>query len=267
MTSSDRRREETVGGSARDEPATGRAEHAAERAAEDRGAAGAVPPESRERDRLADDADVARAREGDHSAFRSLVERHERRAYGLALRVLRHEEAARDAVQEAFLRVYSALRRFEGRSAFGTWLHRVVLNVCLDAKRRDRSSRELAWEDETTTDVVDTELGLPVAAATSDGAEPERALTRSELRRHLAEAIEALPEAARSTLLLREVDGLSYAEIAQALGIPKGTVMSRLHYARRRVQDVLAARGIADVPAHAGPGAGREDGDEGGEDA
>lgn len=250
-----------MGGSGRDEPAASRAEQAAD-GAEGRGAA-AVPREERDRDRLTDDADVARAREGDHSAFRSLVERHERRAYGLALRVLRHEEAARDAVQEAFLRVYSALRRFEGRSAFGTWLHRVVLNVCLDAKRRDRSSREFAWEDEATTDVVDTELGLPVAVATSDGAEPERALARSELRRNLAEAIEALPEAARSTLLLREVDGLSYAEIAQALSIPKGTVMSRLHYARRRIQEVLAARGIAEAPA--GRGA-RGDGDEGGDD-
>jgi len=260
MAPSERRREETVTGSARDEPAAGRAEHAAE----GRGASGAASAEARERERAADDADVARAREGDHAAFRALVERHERRAYGLALRVLRHEDAARDAVQEAFLRVYSALRRFEGRSAFGTWLHRVVLNVCLDAKRRDRSSRELAWEDEATTDVVDTELGLPVSPTTSAGAEPERALMRSELRARLAEAIGALPEAARSTLLLREVDGLSYAEIAQALEIPKGTVMSRLHYARRRVQELLTTAGlvddaVADAPVDAS--------DEGGGDA
>jgi len=265
MTPSERRREETVAGSARDEPASGRAEHAAEHAAEGRGASGAASAEIRERERLADDADVALAREGDHTAFRSLVERHERRAYALALRVLRHEEAARDAVQEAFLRVYSALRRFEGRSAFGTWLHRVVLNVCLDAKRRDRSSRELAWEDETTTDVVDTELGLPVSVATSAGAEPERALMRSELRAGLAEAIEALPEAARATLLLREVDGLSYAEIAQALQIPKGTVMSRLHYARRRVQELLMSAGVVeDIGARDDE---REEEEGGGDDA
>jgi len=249
-----------VGGSARDEPA-------ADPAAREVGAGLA---DRRERDRLADDADIARARAGDHEAFRSLVERHERRAYGLALRVLRSEEAARDAVQEAFLRVYSALRRFEGRSAFGTWLHRVVLNVCLDAKRRDRSSRELAWEEETTSDVVDTELGLPVAATGSGGAEPERALERTELRARLADAIGSLPEAARATLLLREVDGLSYAEIAQALGVPKGTVMSRLHYARRRVQDSLAASGVVDEAPARGTGrtdlAGRPV-DEGGDDA
>lgn len=259
-------------GSARDEPATGRAEQPAERAADDPAAGRAAPSgvsmEARSPERLADDADVARARAGDHGAFRSLVERHERRVYGLALRVLRDPEAARDAVQEAFLRVYSALRRFEGRSAFGTWLHRVALNVCLDAKRRDRSARELAWEDDATRDVVDTELGLPIAAATSDGAEPERALVRSELRQGLSDAIEALPEAARAALLLREVDGLSYAEIAHALGIPKGTVMSRLHYARRRLQEALTVRGIAGG-AQSGErhGEDEERGEEGGDDA
>ena len=93
------------------------------------------------------DADaVAQARGGDHDAFRVLVERYQGRAYRLALRVLRDEEQARDVVQEAFLKVYRSLDRFEGRSSFYTWLYRVVMNLCLDAKRRDRSDRHVEWD-------------------------------------------------------------------------------------------------------------------------
>ena len=89
----------------------------------------------------ADALAVARARKGDHAAFRVLVERYQGRAFGLALRVLRDEEQARDVVQDAFLKAYGGLDRFEGRSSFYTWLHRIVMNLCLDRKRRERSSR------------------------------------------------------------------------------------------------------------------------------
>lgn len=203
-----------------------------------RGGGGDAP-----RREITDEDAVALARDGDHAAFRVLVERWERRAHGLALRVLRDEEAARDAVQEAFLRVYGALRRFEGRSSFGTWLHRVVWNVCMDAKRRDRSAREVAWEDEPAH-ALDEDL-TPAATTPSETAGPELELERRRLGHGLAGAIAALPEPARLTLLLREVDGLSYGEIAQTLGVPKGTVMSRLHYARQRVQRALVEAGHA----------------------
>lgn len=223
------------------------------------GAAGAGGGDDAARREITDAEAVARAREGDHAAFRVLVERWERRAHGLAMRVLRDEEAARDAVQEAFLRVYGALRRFEGRASFGTWLHRVVWNVCIDAKRRDRSGREVAWEDESAS-ALDDEGGrvdeMPVETVG-----PERSLERRRLGEGLAQAIAALPEPARTTLLMREVDGLSYGEIAEALGVPKGTVMSRLHYARQRVQRTLIESGLAEpddagraVPDDAGRG-------------
>jgi RNA polymerase sigma-70 factor (ECF subfamily) len=90
------------------------------------------------------DADlVARARSGDTAAFRTLVERTQGRAFRLALRVLRDEEAARDVVQDALLKAYGSLDRFEGRSGFYTWLYRIVMNLCLDRKRRDRSDRHV----------------------------------------------------------------------------------------------------------------------------
>lgn len=195
---------------------------------------GREPAASRSPD---DAAVVERARAGDHEAFRVLVERYQGRLFRLALRVLRDEEQARDAVQDAFLKVYRSLDRFEGRSSFYTWVYRLVMNQCLDARRRDRSDRHVEFEDERSVEL------RPEAA---DRAEPEPAaeLERGELRGQMQRAIAGLPQDARRTFLLREVDGLSYAEIARSLRIPKGTVMSRLHYARRRLRAALLEAGV-----------------------
>jgi len=192
---------------------------------------------------------IQRVRNGESEAFRLLVERYQGRAYRLALRVLRDEESAKDAVQDAFMKAYSALGRFEGRSSFFTWFYRLVMNQCLDARRRDKSGRQVAFEEgggqelepEASVELVPEVDGVSFA--------PAATLMRKQLLQHLTRAIEQLPEAARETLLLREVEGLSYAEIASALSIPKGTVMSRLFYARKQVQKLLVDAGVA----HANP--------------
>lgn len=189
---------------------------------------------------LSDSDAVARARNGDHEAFRTLVERYQGRAYRLAARLLGDPELARDAVQEGFLKAYGSLDRFEGRSGFYTWLYRLVFNLCIDMKRRDRSNRHVEWDDEVARQATS-------GSADSAMPEPDADLSRSELRESLSRAIGQLPEDSRRTLLLREVDGLSYAEIARALGIPKGTVMSRLHHARRRVRQLLIQAGAVGV--------------------
>ena len=189
-----------------------------------------------------DAAVVERARAGDHDAFRVLVERYQGRVYRLALRVLRDDDRAQDAAQEAFLKVYRSLDRFEGRSSFYTWLYRLTMNVCLDMKRRDRSDRQVEWNEELPPQPDDS---APMAPSPVLG--PAADLERAELRGFMQRAIDTLPEDARRTFLLREVDGLSYAEIARALRIPKGTVMSRLHYARRRLRTVLLESGVVDA--------------------
>jgi RNA polymerase sigma-70 factor (ECF subfamily) len=194
-----------------------------------------------------DAAVVERARAGDHEAFRVLVERYQGRLFRLALRVLRDEEQARDAVQDAFHKVYRSLDRFEGRSSFYTWVYRLVMNQCLDARRRDRSDRHVEFEDERSVELRPEDAGHPEP-------EPAAELERGELRSQMERAIAALPEDARRTFLLREVDGLSYAEIARSLRIPKGTVMSRLHYARRRLRAALLEAGV-EHPAGASLGA------------
>jgi RNA polymerase sigma-70 factor (ECF subfamily) len=194
---------------------------------------------------------VARAKQGDHEAFRVLVERYQGRAYALALRVLRDEERARDAVQEGFLKAYTSLAKFEGRSGFYTWLYRLVMNHCLDMRRRDRSDREVEWDESRSLDPERSPGAEALAGRGAGNPSPIQAVERSELRKHVAEAIEQLPLEARETLLLREVDGLSYAEIAEALDIPKGTVMSRLHYARKRVREILLEAGVGMGPVAA----------------
>lgn len=198
---------------------------------------------------------IQRIRDGDTEAFRLLVERYQGRAHRLALRVLRDEEAARDAVQDAFVKAYSALGRFEGRSSFFTWFYRLVMNQCLDAKRRDKSAREQAFEEGSGTELEPEASFNPVPEVDGVSFAPAATLMRKELLAHLAEAVEKLPEAARETLLLREVEGLSYAEIAKALEIPKGTVMSRLHYARRQMQKLLVEAGVAQANPEAPEGA------------
>jgi RNA polymerase sigma-70 factor (ECF subfamily) len=211
------------------------------------GASGSDPARASGEGEAAEDLRaVARARNGDHAAFRELVERTQGRAFGLALRVLRDEEVARDVVQDAYLKAYGSLDRFEGRSSFYTWLYRIVMNLCLDRKRRERSSRRVDRNEEA----------LAEAAADPESIsepEPQRALERAELRGQLARAIALLPEDARRTLELREIDGLSYQEIAECLGVPKGTVMSRLHHARRRVRLALVAAGVVEDQVAAGP--------------
>jgi len=185
---------------------------------------------------------VERAQAGDHQAFRVLVERYQDRAFRLARRVLRDEEAARDAVQEALLKAYGSLGRFQGRSSFYTWLYRLVMNQCIDMKRRDRSDRHVDVPEGDPLELADAEHDPPEVLGVAFA--PAAEVMRKELRACLARAIEELPEEHRRTLLLREVDGLSYAEIAKALEVPKGTVMSRLHHARRKVRTFIEASGV-----------------------
>jgi RNA polymerase sigma-70 factor (ECF subfamily) len=183
---------------------------------------------------------VERAKKGDREAFGILVHRYQGRAFRLALRVLRDEEQARDAVQDSFLKAYRSIDRFEGRSSFYTWLYRLVMNRCIDQKRRDKSKsdRHVEWDEERSLDASEGAV-----AGTAPPSRPDDELFRAELRKRISEAIGELPDEARRTFELREVDGLDYAEIAAALRIPKGTVMSRLHYARRRLRAVLLEAG------------------------
>jgi RNA polymerase sigma-70 factor (ECF subfamily) len=183
-----------------------------------------------------DRALVERARQGDKAAFRRLVERHQRRAFAIALGLLRDEADAREVVQEAFLRVWRSLDRFEGGSSFFTWLYRIVSNLAIDIIRKPaRRESEL----DADAQLADEAESLPFVARL-DEADPARVLRRREIAERIQQALDALPPYHRAVIVMREVEGLSYQEMAEAMQVSKGTIMSRLFHARQKLQRALA---------------------------
>jgi len=174
---------------------------------------------------------VLAARKGDRDAFRTLFERHHRRAYALAFGVVRHQDDALDVVQDAFIKAHKYLDKFEGNSSFYTWLYRIVMNLAIDHLRKHRRIKPVEL-DETRIEEGEGE-GL---VARILGANPGRALQDKEIRIRIDRALEELSENHRTVLVMRELEGLSYEEMAEAMECSKGTIMSRLFHARRNMQ-------------------------------
>jgi RNA polymerase sigma-70 factor (ECF subfamily) len=179
-----------------------------------------------------DGALVERVRGGDVAAFEPLVEKYRQRVYRLAYNVLRNQEDAWDAAQEAFIKAYKALPAFRGQSAFYTWLFRIVMNVAHD-KARQRGAQGRAFGTERVTE-EEWERTMP-----DPGEDPDAAAARAEQRARIVRALDTLPEHHRAIIMLSDLEGLSYREIADVLNIPMGTVMSRLHNARKRLRAAL----------------------------
>jgi RNA polymerase sigma-70 factor (ECF subfamily) len=180
-----------------------------------------------------DDQLLARYAAGDRAALEELFRRYRLPAYQVAYRLLGHEADALDAVQEGFIKALTHLKSFQGRSAFKTWLMRVVSNAALDLGRQ-RGRREVVSLDRKGAEKAN---GHPAAPE-----DPARGLEQEDLRRLLQQALGSLPEAQRRTFVLHADGGLSYREVAEALGISIGTVMSRLYYARQRLRAYLGQR-------------------------
>jgi len=174
---------------------------------------------------------VLRARQGDRQAFRELVERYQRKVAALAVGMLRNREDALDVVQDTFTKAYQSLDRFKGDSSFYTWVYRIAVNLCIDHQRREARYVPLGVDADEANDET-----VPVTSDDLERNEPFEHARSQEIGARLANAIEELTPDHRAVILLREVDGLSYEEISQVLECPKGTVMSRLHYARRQLQ-------------------------------
>ncbi len=182
---------------------------------------------------------VKRVRSGDQRAFKLLVERYQRKVYGIALGMLRDKEEAMDVSQEAFVKVYKYLDHFKGDSSFYTWLYRITSNICIDIIRKKGNGRNHVEFDETVRmEAAEANIG---ALGSRLGTNPQKSALRKELAEKIQEALQEVPEKHRAILLLREVEGLSYEDLARTLEIPKGTVMSRLFHARAKVQKILSA--------------------------
>lgn len=174
---------------------------------------------------------IRRASEGDAASFNSLMQMHERRMYAVAVRMCGNPEDAQDCLQEAMLRIYRSIAGFKAQSSFSTWVYRITMNACLDElrKRKNRPSTSLDG-------LVDEGWSPP------DNAEsPEKYAVRSEVRNSLHRLIGELPEDMRAAIVLRDIQGYSYDEIARMLDANVGTIKSRISRGRERLREKIAA--------------------------
>ena len=181
-------------------------------------------------------------RAGDGDAFETLVREHQTRVYNLALRMMGNPEDALDISQETFLKAWRTLGKFRGDCSLGTWLHRIAANLCIDQMRKNkrRQQDKLVSLDDPGED--GRAMELPDLSG-----DPQAALERAEGRRAVWECMEELPREQKLILILRDVNGLSYEEIGEALALELGTVKSRIFRARARLANLLKERGTFDL--------------------
>jgi RNA polymerase sigma-70 factor (ECF subfamily) len=193
------------------------------------------------RDPVDDRELVAAAQRGDRDAFKTLFERYHRRAYALALGVVRHPDDALDVVQDAFIKAHRHLDKFEGNASFYTWLYRIVMNVAIDHLRKQNRSPTVDYDDAVAHAEEDGSAAPGEEAILPQllGGNPVKELHRKEIREKLESALALLSPNHRAVLVMRELDGLSYEEMAKVMKCSKGTIMSRLFHARRNMQKHL----------------------------
>ncbi len=177
---------------------------------------------------------VERCQRGDLDAYGILVNRYRQRVYGLAYSMVRNEQDAIDLSQETFIKAWRAIRGFKKNASFYTWLYRITTNLCIDSVRKRDRRPTVPLED-----TVDPDADVNVEVAPSNQPLPTDELRRKELREQINVALLELSPEHRAVVQLREFDGLDYADIAKAVDCSIGTVMSRLHYARKHLQKLL----------------------------
>ena len=186
---------------------------------------------------------VQRARQGDEGAFAALVEQNQSRIFNLALRMTGNPDDAAELAQEALINAWKGLSKFQGGSSFATWLYRLTSNACIDFLRREKRRSGLSMTVSLDEDEEDRQVELPDLRYS-----PEVEAERRELRAAIREGLETLSEEHRKVLVLRELDGLSYAQIGQILGLEEGTVKSRIARARVALRKYLVSTGNFSPP-------------------
>ncbi len=178
---------------------------------------------------------IKRVKEGDRDAFREIVERYHKRIYSIAYGVLQDRERALDAAQEVFIKVFRSIESFRFGSSLNTWLYRITINICIDLQRKSKRT-PFALFSETQNE---NDKAGPERFEEKDSPNPQEELLKKELKTVTNKAILSLSPEHRAVIILREIEGLSYKEIARVLNCSEGTVMSRLHYARNRLMEML----------------------------
>lgn len=180
---------------------------------------------------------VERVQSGDVESFEVLIRRYQQRVYNQVCRMVRSPEDAADLTQEVFLRIYGSLNRFRGQASFQTWLYRVTANLCVDRHRRAQRTPAVSLSLDAPAETDDGEIDREVADWAGN---PESGALSVELQRHVREAVWRLSDKLRAVVVLHDLQGCSYEEIAEALDIPLGTVKSRLFNARAELRRLLA---------------------------
>lgn len=186
---------------------------------------------------------VEQTRQGDMAAFGRLVSKYQDRVYNTCWRLCGNVEDARDLTQDAFLHALQAIDRFQGKAGFYTWLFRIAVNLAISHRRKDRHAVRLSLHDSDGTRLIDSQASELVRRTGGPrGADPSVALDTREAHRILLRVLDELEDEFRAVLVLRDVESFDYQEIGDILGIPPGTVKSRLHRARMALREKLAAR-------------------------
>ena len=174
---------------------------------------------------------ISECKGGNSAAFGTLVSRYEDRLYNTVVRLVDNAEDARDVVQEAFLHAYLSLHAFKGDSLFFTWLYRIAVNTAISMKRKKRHVLRIqpGGEDKNTIDPLDP----------SESTQPGRSLEMAEDERKVHEALNKLSEEHRTVLILKDMEGMKYEDMAEILGVPIGTIRSRLHRARLEIRELF----------------------------
>ena len=184
-----------------------------------------------------DDADlVRRAQAGDYTAFDALVTKHRGKVYAMIMNMIKNDADAWDLAQDAFIKAWKALPKFENRSKFSTWLFRISHNVVYDWMRKKKIRSEGEFDDEL---LANNRIDMTGATAPKQSLRPDEELEGSELKREIEDALNKLSPEHKETIVLREVQGMDYKEIAEIMDCSLGTVMSRLFYARKKLQTLL----------------------------
>ena len=176
---------------------------------------------------------VSKTKKGDRDAYRQLVERYQKRVFGILFGMLHSREDAMELAQDVFIRVYQRIGEFEEKSSFYTWVYRIAVNLAIDFRRREWKKVHTEYDDSVS------DQGADDAVFQRDRTTPEQAAQSKELGEAINRALETLPDEQRAVLMMRELDGLSYQEMADSMGCSIGTIMSRLFYARKKMQAAL----------------------------
>src|SRR5512136_2602145 len=171
---------------------------------------------------------ISRCQQGDQEALKEIFDKYNKKVYRIAYGVVRQREEALDVVQEVFIKLFRSIKNFKGRSNFYTYLYRMVMNTAIDHKRK--AGKQFMSS-------LDVEGSFEPSDEPEKG--PEKLLLQKELEERVKLAMEKLPAEQKVALIFRDVEGLSYQEMAEAMGCSIGTVMSRLHYGRKRMQESL----------------------------